>query len=56
MHIADRDDGSDCGVQDPGQNRQKKGDVADLRSSTDSMDGFAMWTGGLPSIRGGPRG
>jgi hypothetical protein len=53
MHIADRENGSDCRVQDPGQGREKEGDVADLRSSTDSMDGFAMGAGGVPSIRGG---
>ena len=47
MHIADRDDGSSCGMQDPGDDRKKEGDVADLGSSTDS--GAAGGEGGRVS-------
>jgi hypothetical protein len=42
VHIADRDDGSDCRVQDPDEYREKEADVADLSSSTDSDDGVAV--------------
>ena len=50
MHIANRDDGSHGSVQDPDQDREKDGDVADLCSSTDSTDGLAVAAGGVPSI------
>ena len=54
MHIADRDDGSHCRVQDPNKYREKEADVADLSSSTDSEDGVAGGAGGRASIRAAP--
>ena len=36
MHVADREDGSDCGVQDPDQDCEEEAGVADLRSLTGS--------------------
>ena len=55
MHVADRSDRSHGGVEDPGEYREKKADVADLRSSTDSngeawqLGRWAEYTGALPT-------
>jgi hypothetical protein len=34
MHVADHEDGSHCGVQDPDQDCEEETDVGDLCSST----------------------
>jgi hypothetical protein len=34
MYVADHEDGSDCGVQDPDQDCEEEAGVADLRSLT----------------------
>jgi hypothetical protein len=36
MHVADHEDGSNCGVQDPDQDCEEEAGVADLRSLTGS--------------------
>ena len=41
MNVADHEDGSHCGVQDPYQDCEEETDVGDLRSSTDSAGGWS---------------
>jgi len=40
MHVADHDDGSHCGVQDPDQDCEEESDGGDLRSSTGAAAGL----------------
>ena len=49
MHIADREDGSHCGVQDPDQDCEEESGVADVRPSTASTTA-GLAAGGGASI------
>jgi hypothetical protein len=49
MDAADREDGGNCCVQDPDQDREEEGDVADLSSSTGSAAAGACG-GGVPRV------